>query len=1219
MSPMRAMTLLFALTGAFAALAAHDEITCERYPDADTVLVDELERVEYGPDGTYESWDESWTKILTEKGRREESTISLDYSKRYGTGEIVYVGAIGADGREREIDVSKTTKESTDNGSMSSNIYDPLDRKIVCRIPGLKIGDIVHVKTHRKTFKARCEGKWADLAVMEWSCPIVRSRYEVKAPAALPIVRKVIRHPLGNVVSSERRLEDGSVLHAFVATNSPQAFPEPDMPPLHTQVQHVRLSTAANWQEISKWYWNLCLPHVAKTNAAMVATVNEIGHDIRAIFKFVSQEVRYMGLTMEDTSPGYAPHDADVTFDNRYGVCRDKAGLLVAMLRLAGFRAFPVLIHCGAKHDSEVPQPYFNHAIVAVEERDGGYRLMDPTNENTKDLFPSYLCNSSYLVCRPEGEDLRVSPVPSPADNAVDVASRGRVAKDGSIVLENDIRFGGVNDTVYRGAFARRKPDDRSKFFERLVKAVAPGAELIKCEIEPADMRDTEKPLTVKLVSKLPEMVLEGERRDELSLPLVSKGLGYANFLLEGNTSLERRKYPLVLDTTACVRETLSLDVGAALGKVQSLPPELKIAGGYGYGRTVAERGGTLEAARTMTVGAVEFDSAAYQELRENIKRVEAAERKRPAFARDALKEADVRVLLDSSETTVLSDRAWVTTNVVVKEMLTYGGKKKSAEVKVGYNPTWKKVEVVSATVSNRNGVVSVVTPKEMNVMDCGWAASAPRYPAGKILVVNLPSVEIGSVISLCLVTTVSNAPAAFHATYSFDTYEPVERRVVRVDGWKREERNLRRLPNEPGQPPSALWRDQVVVGRDRFAPVDLKLGELDPSVLGLPEDTSVSNLVQVRDWMAKHVKVAGPALYDVPLDRQLTDPAVVVRERYATRLDYVRTLCALLRGCGFEADVVLVNPNAAEPEELRVRDRTGRPNVRAFATALARIRWTDGGIFGWGGETRETYLGTEDEYAPLGATAYAGSDFFDPESGEFGVVSEPEEDLRPFDEETDEIVVRENGAVDMTVENVRRGPAVAAFRRKYAEILPEDRSRLYQGLLGEIAQAAGATGELEADFTGYPARRKFSCFVPDYATVDGETITLELPPFGCPIPSYVGTVRRSPFAVGARDRARERVVVRFPAGYAEIEHLPETFAFADPSDASRPWLAAKVRHEVKDGVLSVEIVRDTFERRDAWYGPATFELVRDWRRIASSRANRTIVVRRSVSRSATF
>ena len=1199
--------------------AAFDEVTAERYPDADAVLVDELERVEYKPDGTSETWAESWTKILTEKGRREESSTSLDYSKRYGMGEIVYVGAIGADGQERAVDVSKTTKESTDNASMASNIYDPLDRKIVCRIPGLKVGDVVHLKTHRKTFKPRTEGKWADLSVMEWSCPIVRSRYEVKAPASLPIRRKAVRHPLGNVVASERKLDDGSVLHTFVATNSPQAFPEPVMPPLYTQVQCVRLSTAESWQDISRWYWDLCQGHLAKTNAAMVAKVNELGRDMRALFKFVSQEIRYMGLTMEDTSPGYAPHDVDVTFDNRYGVCRDKAGLLVAMLRLAGFRAFPVLIHVGAKLDPEVPQPFFNHAIVAVEQSNNPnnrtieqYLLMDPTNENTKDLFPAYLGNNSYLVCRPEGEDLRVSPVAPATENAVGVVSKGRVSKDGSVVLENDIRFGGVNDTVYRGAFARRKPEDRAKFFEKLLKAISPSAELVKCEIEPLDMRDTERALTVKLVSKLPEMVLEGERRDELAVPLVSKGLGYVNFLLEGNTSLEKRKYPLVLDTTASVRETLALDFAAALGQVQTLPPDLRLDGGHAYARTFAVTGGTLTVSRTMAVDAVEFDPAGYQAIRENIKRIEAAERRRPTFARDALKEADVRVLLDRVETTTFSDRSWVTTNTLVKEVLTYAGKKKSAELKLNFNPTWKRVEVLSASVSNRNGKVSVVSPKEMNVMDCGWAASAPRYPAGKILVVSLPSVEIGSVISVQTVTTVSNAPSAFYATYSFDTFEPVDRRVVRVDDWSREAKDLKRLPNEPGQPDGSLWRDQVIVSRCAFEPIELCLAELDPAEIGL---ANVTNLVEIRDWMAKHVKVAGPAMYDVPLARQLTEPSVVVKERYATRLDYVRTLCALLRGAGCDADVVLVNPNADEPEAIRRRERCEKPNVRAFATALCRVRETTGGFLGFGGETRELYLGTESEYAPLGATAYSGSDFFDPVTGEFGVVPEPAEELRPYDCETDEFVVRENGAVDLTVENVQHGPGVAAFRRKYAEILPEDRSRLHQKILGAVAQAASATSELEADFTGYPARRKFSCFIPDYATVDGETITLQLPPFVSPLPAYTGTLRRSPFAVDAVEKSCEKVVVKFPEGFTEIEHLPQEFTFADPADARRPWLTAKVTQSVKDGVLTVEIVRDTFKRPDAWYGPETFELVRDWRRIASSRANRTIVVRRPINR----
>ncbi|MBQ9727874.1 MAG: DUF3857 domain-containing protein, partial [Kiritimatiellae bacterium] len=133
---------------------------------------------------------------------------------------------------------------------------------------------------------------------------------------------------------------------------------------------------------------------------------------VRALFDFVSREVRYMGAMAESEAPGYEPHDVSLTFDNRYGVCRDKAALLVAMLRMAGIDAWPVLINVGPRKDPQVPQPYFNHAIVAADSGDpaGPYLLMDPTSETTRSLLPEYLCEMSYLVARDEGEGIRETP-----------------------------------------------------------------------------------------------------------------------------------------------------------------------------------------------------------------------------------------------------------------------------------------------------------------------------------------------------------------------------------------------------------------------------------------------------------------------------------------------------------------------------------------------------------------------------------------------------------------------------------------------------------------------------------------------------------------------------------------------------------------------------------------------------------------------------------------
>ena len=1201
-----------------AAIAADDDMRA-RFPDADTVIVDDVERVKYNPDGTYETTEEIWTKILTEKGRREAGTVTLDYSKRYGEAAIEYIGAVGADGKERKIDVSATTKEQTDNGSMSANIYDPLDRVIVCTVPGLKIGETLHVKTRRKTTSPRCQDNWSDISVMEWTKPIIRASYEVTAPTERPLKRIAVRNPLGNVSTNVTRLADGSLLHSFVCTNSPQAFAEPDMPPLYTQVQNIRVSTAEDWPAISRWYWNLCEPHLAKTNAAMVAKVEELGRDMRKIFAFVSQKIRYMGLTMEDVSPGYSPHDIDVTFDNRYGVCRDKAALLVAMLRLAGFDAFPVLIHVGAKLDPEVPQPFFNHAIAAVDEGGAGspsYILMDPTDENAKEMFPPYLCNNSYLICRPEGEILRTSDVPSPSANSLDIESRGAISPDGSMLLESSLRFGGINDTAYRHALVRRTPKDRRGIFERALKSVAPGAELVKCEILPRDMRDTDKPLEVSISAQIPEAAIRGESRDSVNVPFLSGALGMANFILAGSTSLDHRRFPLVIDSTARTAESIRIDLGESFGKPLDIPKSQKIdSDGYSFRRTFSATGGVLSAERTLEISAVEFSPSAYLDLRESIKGAEAAARQRPVFAKDQEGDANVRFILDETEVTVFSDREWVSTNTVVKELLSYQGTKKSAELKISYNPAVERIGILYATVSNRNGSVRSASAREMSVMDCKWAAAAPRYPAGKLLVVNLPSVEKGSIISYSVVRDVTNAPLPFYGSYSFDSVEPLERRIVRVNDWRRESVRPKKIPREKNQPPASVWRDHEIVSSNRFEKMELNVGKADPAEMlaesGAAEQSGEDKIRAIRDWMSKNVKVAGPGMYELPLALQLTPPDVVLREKYATRLDYVRTMCALMRGAGLEADIVLAADDADDPSELRDRIMHKKPNVLAFSNPLCRVTLREGGLLGIGAAERTYFVGTENQYAPLGPSAYEGADFFDPSIAEFGIVTVPDKSFSSTTVEFAAYDIRADGSVDLVVSNEFFGVSAGAFRKKYSEILPEIRWRSYQEMLGKVSQAATATGDLVTDVSSYPARMSFACYIPDFATVQGDAITIRLPPLITPIPLLEGSARATPFEIDSCNRSIETVTVLFPEGYCMAEHLPESFSFAEPSDPSNEWLSCKVTSKMRDGRLEVTICREVSRRDTSWHSPEMYEMFKDWRRRASSIAGRTITARR--------
>ena len=1211
-----------------------------KYPDADAVVLDETEEVSYRPDGTYDSVEETHIAILTEKGRREESVISVTYNARYGKAGISEVAVVDVEGVRRTVDVSATTNETTDDSSAASNIYDPKHRKIVCTVPGLKVGDTLVYKTYRKAEKARVENLFSDFTVMEWRIPVVKRTYRVMAPAELPLKKTALRDPLGNVEYTSRPLEGGGTLHQWTARESPQAFAEPDMPPLYSCVQRVIVSTAEDWPQISRWYWELCKPHLAKTTPAMADVVASLdpgagaslAERITPIFKWVSQEVRYMGLTMEDVSPGYAPHDVDITFDNRYGVCRDKAALLAAMLRMAGIEAYPVMIHVGMRMDPDVATPFFNHAITAVRAPGdaaadaGGFILMDPTNEASADLFPAYLGNRSYLVATPEGEPLHFSATAPPERNALSVSSRGTLERDGSLALQATVEFKGLNDSAYRGALLRRKPSERRRFFERAVKSAAPGAELVSFELQPTDLRDTSAPLAAKLFFRVDGVMLKGETRDELSVPFLSRVLGVQSWRFSGNTALEKRRFPLVLDSTAASTDELEIDLGEWADAAPSLPEPAGAAGDCSFSRSYRVENGRLFASRAVKTGAVEIPSCSYAALRCTLEKIEAADRRRPVFAANRDADSPFRYEKMAAIYNVFSPDSWVVTNIVRKRILDYEGKKKSSELKMYFNPSWKTVEVVSARVTTVDGRQIAAGERETTLLDCGWAAAAPRYPASRQLVVSLPSVEIGSVIEYVTATIVTNSPLPFRAVWKFDSVEPadeisVEYRDWTGREWSRVEKGASRVPTEPMQAPGELWRDVEAVSFGDFAVMAKKLvaaAAVDAcstdGTRSLVEAASAAQTFEdkvktVRDWMAKNVRVSGPGLYELPLDLQLTAPCEVLESRYATRLDYVRTMCALMKAAGLDADIVFAADDAVAPPELDRFELKEKPDVSRYDAALCRVRERRGGFLGLGGETATFYTGTENEYTAAGEVPYRGCRYMDPAAGEWlSRIETPR-----GDEETTSISVSAEADASATVSYERdvAGPAAGAFRKSYAEMLPEERRRHHRSLLASIDRAAVPAGELRIE-TDPGAHIAFEARVPDYATVEGDVMTVRLPGIGGNIFNMTGPARSTPVLIPGRDGCETTVAtIVFPSGYDTIERMPRDFSATSPDGGELLYELKFSSSTNAAGRLSVSAVERIPAHSAAMLSPDRAALVKEWTRVAASRGMRTVSARK--------
>ena len=1268
-------------------LAVAASVTAEAYPDADTVLLDSVTFETYNPDGTSVTYDDTYAKVLTEKGRRDARTDSLHFNVVYGTNEIIAAEIIKPDGTTVVVDLDRNASVMTDPSDMRSNIYDPNDKILRVSYPGLEIGDIVRLAFKRTEYKVRVPDTWSDYQVFEGFSPILRYTYAISEPDARPIRHTCLRSPVeGTVTNYSVRLADAArTLRVWEVGGVPQAFPEPEMPAMYTVAQRLLLSTAENWASLSKWYWNLCKPRLEATTPEMKALVKTLAAEaadkaavdedaskaiIRALFTWVSQNVRYMGVTTETEAPGYEPHDVSMTFENRYGVCRDKAALLVAMLRLAGVDAYPVLIHAGEKRDPDVPMTFFNHAIVGVREADGSYTLMDPTNESAHDLLPAYLDDKSYLVAHPAGEDLRVSPITPASANMLRAHSTGEIDKDGTLFLETEISFGGLNDTVYRGHFARLPADKRRDFFDGLVKRRIAGATLENCAIFPEDLQDTDTPLSVRLSVSARDFPAQGDNAVLVDLPWFSSSLGYVNFLI-GATGLEKRRYPLETEMACGAEEEISISVADA-GAPIALPEAISFSTNgvtFLQEANAEPEGGArlLRARRRFELNLTEYPPEIYLGLKKALRDIEHAKDGRALFAPadSTAARADTRLISKAIRYDVASPSSWTTTVTTVREILTYAGKKSHSELTIPYNPVWEDVDLLLATVSNAAGVVRAVQPHEINVMDQGWVASAPRYPAGKTMVISLPGVETGSVIRTAYRIVHRDAPL-FSFSAALQGMDPIVDYSVTVDaptglvlraesfGGVREVSdtkdgravrtwsvsNPKTLPREEHLPPAFAYAASVYGSagewRSYAAAVTAVLKKAISPEAGREARAKARALCEglastpdkvraIRDFVARDIRLAGPMFTELPLAATPAD--TTLSDGYGNALDRAALLVAMLDAIGLDADVVLADPlRTLMPADGAAEDpRHVLPSAGVFTCPLVVVEPEAGS---------RVYLNDTDQYAHLGVTPsfnhlalsltkrritddldlgaeLDGADEAVAPAGDarrsFSTVAPIHADLVDATRDVFEVELDANGDARVAVQNTSYGTHAAAVRRIYEEMTPEELSRHHQELVGAISVAARPAGPLGFDVTNYPATFSYAVVAPDYAVRTGDTLTLVLPAPG-QLMGLRSTRRALPLGTPALDDDFSTVRVSLPPETEEILLMPPEIDWSYMGFGHIRRKVSLARHE--GGRSQITIVASRTNRFRTVVGPEFYPAILEMNRRLASPAQRTVVIR---------
>jgi hypothetical protein len=1169
------------------------DITREIYPDSDDVRIRDYLVVRYRPDGTAVKLWESYIKILTEAGRKANRSVKHSITVPYDEVRVLTLEVIKADGSSVDIDIAANSRMVINSSQMAANIYNPDRKDLVVNVPGLDLDDILHVYLERRVVKARMTGYWGDCQLLEYSSPIQHLTYEVHAPVSLPLCSISLRNQLGGTVvfrkTDTKEDNEPGICYTWEASNVPRLHPEPDMPTLETAAQRLLVSTIPDWEAVSRWYWSITAPHLTASQTMKERVKDLVGGRtdemavIEAIFRFVSQQIRYLGVVYERSAPGYEPHDASVTYDKRHGVCRDKAALLVALLREAGIEAYPALMSIGEKKDPDVPRPLFNHALVAVKRQDGSYLLVDPTNENTQELLPSYLNGSSYLVATPAGQRLQVSPVVSADQNLLLVTTRGTLDRKGRYVATSELVCQGINDTGYRMRCARMGPAEREQYFAEIVKSLFPDAKVTRCDVSPSNMTDTSALVKVSLQYEVEDVLIRNGTEALLPLSFVGDKAGVVNYLLQEKTKLASRRFPLEMRYACGVKEDVLIAVPEELGRAISLPDFNAVQDPVIQWSRKAEVGDTaLHLHQECKLCAVSLEPEDYLRLKKALREIEYNSNKMAVLDTSRtgqVPEYGSLVLNEEVRYEVQDEMTWTETRKVRKRICSRTGRTEEAELKFPYNPAWDDIKITSVRVE-RGDRVQEVDEREMRVMDAPGAGNAPRYPGGKIVVVNLPGVEVGSTIQYASVTVRKNRPF-FAMLELFAGSSPIQSKTVelqvpasvrlkiRVDenGILREDTGEGKRISQQHilRDGTSVYRwsieDQPHIAREDALPpfhvigpfvaaTSADLGQYaaalseavrrknaaDPNtpcvaqalVLAYPSQDDISRVREVRDFVAKRVRRAGPDLDMLPL-AALSSPDRTLNDGYGNTLDRALLLSRMLGSAHIPNQLVLVSSHSG----IGVLDDFDReyPTPSSFKQVLVKASC----------EGRAFYLNDTDQYARLGTTGCYGRVQIPIHHGRDNESARV--DVEPNDRSRAKAVysmhVDRSGNLECDVQVEYYGVYYNLNNRLYSELTPEEKKQYYQKILTKLSARAQPGSELQTHFEVYPGRLHFTARVERYAVCEKDYLYVVLPDIFSDILKTLPDNRENPYYIDDYTQCEITVLIEWPEEYSHVRIRP--------------------------------------------------------------------------------
>ncbi len=450
------------------------------HPDQAFVYLLDDGVVVHQADGTGRATYRQVIQILTRDAASQWGEHSFSYVAKREQFTLNWARVLSLDGTvisDRPVHEQETTAPVAQQYPVYS------DTKIVrMTLGGVEPGTIVDLSYTTETLEPSMPGSFENSWSVNTGRPTRRSRLIVDVPVTLtPRIEQY------NLTFPRRTYErHGRRVYEWATNDVPVVDPEPFATWPNAVDMQITVGAPITWDDVARWYAGLARdryrfgPGLDSVFRAVTLASTSREDSLHALYRWVAQEIRYVSLALG--RGGYQPRPPEQVVATKLGDCKDKATLLITLLRHMGERAYPVLVSLNGEPDSLMPDPgQFDHVIVALERPGGGYRFLDPTAE----LAPFGeidvdLQGEFGLLVLPDGRGERVT-LPEAPPNANVEANRlvGQLGPDGAFAGRFTERVSGSRQYRLRQSLTSvgsLSPDQRDRLARTLANTVFDGA-----------------------------------------------------------------------------------------------------------------------------------------------------------------------------------------------------------------------------------------------------------------------------------------------------------------------------------------------------------------------------------------------------------------------------------------------------------------------------------------------------------------------------------------------------------------------------------------------------------------------------------------------------------------------------------------------------------------------------------------------------------------------